>query len=582
MKRWCIAVVISGLVLSPGAYAQVDRGHEFEDEAQGPHESGATGPRLALPAERSAAGWVVLEGFTSIQVNLDENGMNIVGDAANEPSIAVDPTAPNRIVVGWRQFDSIRSYFRQAGYTYSDDGGRTWAPAAVIEPGVFHSDPVIRANADGLFYYHGITLDPLHSETFISSDGGVSWTNPFSGFRADKPWIAVDTRGGPGHGNLYQAWNAQLNQPSFSRLLSGSVPWDEPSYYSTDQSFAPIFGTLDVGPEGGVFVVGWDPCCRGPLWLVRTMDAQFADVAQPTFQAFEVSPPSGYVFAGRVPANPSGYTQAWLATDRSAGARRGRIYILASTKPIVDRGVRGPKKFGLYLTWSDDLGETWVEPIDVTGIPYVIRTTWFGTMSIAPNGRVDIVFNDNRENPDLTFMHTTRYTSSRDGGATWTNPIPLGPAWDSSEGWAATQYKIGDYYDMVSDDVGAHLIYATTYNEEQDVYYLRIGDYDCNGNGVGDLIDIANGDAQDCNANGIPDSCEIAAGAEIDDDGNGIPDRCECPADLDRDLDIDSDDFFFYLDLFAAGDTGADVDGDGDVDADDFAAFIAFFSDGCP
>src|SRR5262245_57984969 len=29
--------------------------------------------------------------FTSIQVNVDSNGANIPGDAANEPSIAVDP-----------------------------------------------------------------------------------------------------------------------------------------------------------------------------------------------------------------------------------------------------------------------------------------------------------------------------------------------------------------------------------------------------------------------------------------------------------------------------------------------------------
>ena len=43
--------------------------------------------------------------FTSVQVNVDENGQNILGDAANEPSIAVDSTRPGTIVIGWRQFD---------------------------------------------------------------------------------------------------------------------------------------------------------------------------------------------------------------------------------------------------------------------------------------------------------------------------------------------------------------------------------------------------------------------------------------------------------------------------------------------
>ena len=53
-------------------------------------------------------------------------GFNIVGDAANEPSIAVDATNPNRITVGWRQFDTIASNFRQAGLGWTTDGGASW------------------------------------------------------------------------------------------------------------------------------------------------------------------------------------------------------------------------------------------------------------------------------------------------------------------------------------------------------------------------------------------------------------------------------------------------------------------------
>ena len=45
--------------------------------------------------------------FTSFQVNVDANGNNILGDAANESSIAVDPTNGNKITIGWRQFDSV-------------------------------------------------------------------------------------------------------------------------------------------------------------------------------------------------------------------------------------------------------------------------------------------------------------------------------------------------------------------------------------------------------------------------------------------------------------------------------------------
>lgn len=54
-----------------------------------------------------------------------------------------------------------------------------------------------------------------------------------------------------------------------------------------------------------------------------------------------------------------------------------------------------------------------------------------------------------------------------------------------------------------------------------------------------------------------------------------------CEADLDGDGDADGDDFFSYLDLFAAGDAAADLDGDGDRDADDFFLYLDRFALGC-
>ena len=46
-------------------------------------------------------------GFISYQVNVDSNGNNIVGDAANECSISVDPTDGNKMAIGWRQFNNV-------------------------------------------------------------------------------------------------------------------------------------------------------------------------------------------------------------------------------------------------------------------------------------------------------------------------------------------------------------------------------------------------------------------------------------------------------------------------------------------
>ena len=106
-----------------------------------PHETAPAHEWIKGPvpreAERSTAGvddhcgFVERDGYASVQVNVDLLGRNIVGDAANEPSIAIDPTDPRKMVIGWRQFDSVESDLRQAGYGFSHDGGGTWNFAGV-------------------------------------------------------------------------------------------------------------------------------------------------------------------------------------------------------------------------------------------------------------------------------------------------------------------------------------------------------------------------------------------------------------------------------------------------------------------
>ena len=115
---------------------------------EGEYEPAAPGePEAALPRSARTRG-----AFESVQVNVDEYGNNITGDAANEPSIAVDPTDRSRIVIGWRQFDTTASDFRQAGWAYSHDSGQNWTFPGVLEPGVFRSDPVLAADLDGNIY----------------------------------------------------------------------------------------------------------------------------------------------------------------------------------------------------------------------------------------------------------------------------------------------------------------------------------------------------------------------------------------------------------------------------------------------
>ena len=83
----------------------------------------------------------------------------------------------------------------------------------------------------------------------------------------------------------------------------------------------------------------------------------------------------------------------------------------------------------------------------------------------------------------------------------------------------------------------------------------------------------------DCNGNGVLDICDIADGTSEDENGNGVPDECECPADFDDDGDVDTADLLFLLGAWGTPD--GDVDGDGDTDTADLLALLGAWGD-CP
>ncbi|MBN2448400.1 MAG: hypothetical protein JXO22_16855, partial [Phycisphaerae bacterium] len=121
---YAVTVVIAGFLSAALAddvtpTAQPPWVHERPGDAQvirPPHEVAPVRPAR-----------VVRRGsYECVQVNVDALGLNIVDDAANEPSLAINPLDPDEIVVVWRQFDTVASDFRQAGYAYSHDGGVTW------------------------------------------------------------------------------------------------------------------------------------------------------------------------------------------------------------------------------------------------------------------------------------------------------------------------------------------------------------------------------------------------------------------------------------------------------------------------
>jgi len=399
--------------------------------------------------------------FTHRQVNVNRDYNNIVGDAANEPSIAVDPTNHDRMVIGWRQFDTVVSNFRQAGYGYTTDGGFTWTTGK-LEPGVFRSDPVLGVDASGRFLYNSLTsTTSIYSWIFASTNGGASWSSPVFAYGGDKQWMTVDRTGGAGNGFLYQSWSVVGNDyypATFNRSTDGGATFQVPSQMAGE----PIWGTLDLDANDSLYYGGMDPNV-GNVIVARSADA-WNTIGPPSFSAVVVMPDCYINTGGPNPAGLDG--QVWISVDKSSGPRRGWVYVLASVQTPTD-------PMDVMFTRSSDGGKTWSTPKRVNDDPAASHAwQWFGTMAVSPNGRIDAVWNDSRVSGDSTKT-ALFYSYSDDGGVTWSTNEQASAVWTSTVGFP-NQSKIGDYYQLISGVDGADLAWAATFNNEEDIYYTRI------------------------------------------------------------------------------------------------------------
>lgn len=401
------------------------------------------------------------------QVNVDANGQNILGDAANEPNIAVNPENENEIVIGWRQFDNVFSNFRQAGWSYTTDGGAMWTFPGKIEAGIFRSDPVLDYDSAGNFYYNSLTIDNYNNyvcKVFKSIDGGATWDLGTDAHGGDKQWMTIDRTRGAGSGNIYAFWTYAYSSclPGFfTRSTDEDQSYDSCSPVDGD----PFWGTLAVGNNGELYIGGTDSL--GNIIVTKSTNAQASDSAVTWSAPVQVNMDGFMGFSANV--NPGGLMgQISIDVDRSNGTGKGNIYVLASLTriSITDTG-------DVMFARSTDGGGTWSAPVRVNDDSSTDNTQWFGTMSVAPNGRIDAIWLDTRDASPGLGISALYYSYSTDQGETWSKNERLSDPFDPHIGYP-DQPKMGDYFDMISDSIGAHLAWANTLNGEEDVYYSRI------------------------------------------------------------------------------------------------------------
>lgn len=423
-----------------------------------------------------------------VQVNVNGNGQDIGGDAANEVSAVVYPHGFNFMAAGWRQFANKNTSRPAAGYAFSFDGGKSWEFPGTIthfpndyDP-AWVSDPVLTFDDDGLMHYvhlvwtDGCSGSPQAIYMSHSGDFGQTWVEPRElvsvadkSFVLDKPWVATDRSTSSGHNNLYVVYvvwgDCSTTGPLeiwSQRSVTRGDTWEGPIVVVDEAAELPMCA---VDADGGLYCV-YLRAADETIRIKKSADAKNNGRIM-SWDGLGGSCTGlvgqGTRDGGFVPA--VGAHQPVIAVDTTDGPHRNNVYVAWSGQ------YQGGTDTDIAFARSTDGGCTWIGPTwlnsDYSGPP--AKNQYLPAMSVAPNGRIDVAWYDFRASADNKSAEVY-YCYSKDGGVTWSPNRRVTPQFNAHDGFPARSQKIGEYVTVVSTYDTARIVYVGTYNGEQNVY----------------------------------------------------------------------------------------------------------------
>ena len=224
--------------------------------------------------------WVIcLSGANALFGQVTHSVLAAEGSAepinGNEPSIALDPTSPNRAVIGVNTSTVMRTM---------DPALRNWSSVIVSPPQGFYGDPVIKINDKGIVYLAHLAKNkegkwPNFFDRIVferSDDAGVTFTSTDIGYHLgkmqDKPWFSMDEwKKSKGYGNVYLTWtefdsyHSSNPQDSsriwFARSVDGGRSFQTPVVISDrggdamDDDATAEGANVTVSPDGSLHAV---------------------------------------------------------------------------------------------------------------------------------------------------------------------------------------------------------------------------------------------------------------------------------------------------------------------------------------
>ncbi len=381
-----------------------------------------------------------------------------------EPSIAINPKEPEKMVVGvvsaMKQKKGTDSYTIKNRIFYSSDYGNSWKSRRLRSRYGDFGDPCVIADDDGNYYYFHLSdpektgwLGKMIMDRIVcqQSEDGFSWTmgsgigyNPPK--QQDKPWAVFDSYSG----RLFVSWTefdkyGSDDPQDRSNILFSASPdrgksWSHPvrinqlSGDCLDDDNTPQGAVPAVGPKGSVFV-SWS--YDEKIYFDRSLDGGLTWKKNDIVVADQ---PGGWSF--NVPGFRRANGQPVTACDLSYSSYAGSIYVCWTDQR------KGERDTDIWIAVSRDGGESWSEPFRVNDdqTTMVGRHQFFSWMTIdQKTGIVYIVFYDRRNYKDLK---TDVYMAfSKDGGRTFKNvkvsDRPFVPD---------NKYFLGDYNNISAND----------------------------------------------------------------------------------------------------------------------------------
>ncbi len=410
----------------------------------------------------------------AVAPNMDIAGEDAPDRQRVEPTIAADPGNPSIIVAGAQDLRlKVTGGHRWLGYYRSTDNGLTWSsslvpgfpgdtsPKGVASP-LHHfnaaSDPVLAFDSSGNVYYAGLVLNITGSPGVIVFSSVRAFVAKFTndgenfagalilgGGPADKPWIAVDTTGGPNNGNVYVAFDSFGT--FVTRSTDGGLTFSRPIPIKSGG----VFPGVTVDATGNVFVstIHFTGKSAAKILVAKSTDAGLS-FTKPIVIAQITPLPSPL---------PGNFFRT--ATVPQITADSGGVYI------VWDDFTTGQSN--ILFSRSTDGGTTWSTPVRVNDV--ATGQHFFPTIASA-GGVLSVAWYDSRLNTcgSLICSLDVFYAHSTDRGTTFSpnirvTTVPFNPnmVLRTDPGGALNPF-LGDYISIAATPSGVHPVWTDNRN----------------------------------------------------------------------------------------------------------------------